>query len=64
LERKFMIGTAARIFGFIYLVVGILGFVPGLSNEAGGTPLLLGLFTAVAAAYFGWAPQMEPVRER
>ncbi len=44
-----MIRTAARVFGIIYLLVGILGFVPGLSqpmNDAtmGGMSLLLGLF--------------------
>lgn len=44
-----MIRNAARIFGGIYLLVGILGFVPGLTAPMpgatmGGMSLLLGLF--------------------
>lgn len=41
-----MIRRAAQIFGAIYLLVGILGFIPALSfgTDAMGMPLLLGLF--------------------
>ncbi|HEY8312555.1 MAG TPA: DUF4383 domain-containing protein [Candidatus Baltobacteraceae bacterium] len=37
---------AARIFGIIYIIVGILGFVPGISppHPAGSPPLVLGQF--------------------
>lgn len=46
------LGMIARIFGIIYLLVGILGFVPGLNHDApdaahlvvGQTTLLLGIF--------------------
>lgn len=34
----------ARIFGFIILAIGILGFVPGLSTGVTGSGLLLGIF--------------------
>ena len=45
-----MTRTAARVFGIVYLLVGILGFVPGLAmpmampQTLGGTMSLLGLF--------------------
>lgn len=41
-----MITRAAQIFGVVYLLVGILGFVPALSwsSDAMGMSLLLGLF--------------------
>lgn len=45
------IGAAARIFGLIYLLVGVLGFVSPLAHPVadaphaiGGTDLLLGFF--------------------
>jgi Domain of unknown function (DUF4383) len=34
----------ARVFGFVALLIGILGFVPGISSGYGGTGLLLGIF--------------------
>jgi hypothetical protein len=36
-----MINTAAKIFGLVFILIGILGFVPGVTNEHG---MLLGLF--------------------
>ncbi len=38
-----MVQTAARIFGIIYLIVGIIGFIPGISPpvSAGAPPLIL-----------------------
>ena len=48
-----MVRTFALVFGLIYLVVGILGFIPGMVHPAHGAPplaveanygLLLGLF--------------------
>lgn len=44
-----MIRTAARVLGAVYLLVGILGFIPGLTTPMaattmGGMSLLLGLF--------------------
>ena len=45
------LGTVARVFGIIYLVVGVLGFVPALAQASGDphvvigtTAYLLGLF--------------------
>jgi len=46
------LGTIARVFGIIYLLVGILGFVPSLAQPSpdsahlvvGTTALLLGIF--------------------
>jgi hypothetical protein len=34
----------ARIFGFVALLIGILGFVPGISSGYSGSGLLLGIF--------------------
>ncbi|MDP9017474.1 MAG: DUF4383 domain-containing protein [Candidatus Eremiobacteraeota bacterium] len=44
-----MVQNAARIFGIVYLLIGVLGFVPGLVTPMsdpgmGGMGLLLGLF--------------------
>lgn len=36
--------TYARIFGFVALLIGILGFVPGISSGGGGSGYLLGIF--------------------
>lgn len=43
-----MVSTAAKVFGIIYILVGILGFVPGISppvpaDVAQAHPLLIGL---------------------
>lgn len=37
-----MTRTAARIFGIIYLLVGILGFIPALLQPADGPHVLIG----------------------
>lgn len=34
----------ARIFGFVALLIGILGFVPGISSGGSGSGFLLGIF--------------------
>lgn len=36
-----MLRTAAKVFGFVFLLIGILGFVPGITNDDGH---LLGIF--------------------
>ena len=36
--------TYARIFGFVALLIGILGFVPGISSGGSGSGYLLGIF--------------------
>jgi hypothetical protein len=41
-----MINTMATIFGIVFLIVGILGFIPGITDETGH---LLGLFHVNAA---------------
>lgn len=35
-----MVRTAAQVFGWVFVLVGILGFVPGITNDG----LLLGIF--------------------
>jgi hypothetical protein len=39
-----MVKTLAILFGLIFLVVGILGFVPAATHEVNGMPMLLGVF--------------------
>lgn len=40
-----MLKKAAMIFGIVFLVIGILGFIPGTTTtDADGTHLLFGLF--------------------
>lgn len=39
-----MAKTAAILFGLVFLVVGILGFVPAATTETNGMPMLLGIF--------------------
>src|ERR1700676_4889595 len=39
-----MVKTAAIIFGLVFLVVGILGFVPACTTDMNGMPMLLGIF--------------------
>lgn len=36
-----MVRTMAQVFGWVFIVIGVLGFVPGVTTEDG---LLLGLF--------------------
>src|ERR1019366_3982447 len=39
-----MVRTAAILFGIVFLVVGILGFVPACTTDMGGMPMLFGIF--------------------
>ena len=39
-----MVKTAAILFGIVFLAVGILGFVPGITTDVNGMPMLLGIF--------------------
>ncbi|PYL96244.1 MAG: DUF4383 domain-containing protein, partial [Verrucomicrobia bacterium] len=32
------------LFGIVFLAVGILGFVPGVTSDVNGMPMLLGIF--------------------
>jgi hypothetical protein len=40
----FMLKTLSMVFGVVFLAVGILGFVPGITSETGGDKFLLGIF--------------------
>jgi hypothetical protein len=44
-----MVKTAAIIFGLVFLVVGILGFVPACTTDVNGMPMLLNTFHVNAA---------------
>jgi hypothetical protein len=44
-----MIKGAAILFGLVFLVVGILGFVPAATTNINGMPMLLGIFHVNAA---------------
>jgi hypothetical protein len=40
-----MVKSLAILFGIVFLVIGILGFVPGITTDTGGgMPMLLGIF--------------------
>ena len=39
-----MVKPAAILFGLVFLVVGILGFVPAVTTNVNGMPMLLGIF--------------------
>jgi len=39
-----MVKTLAILFGLVFLAVGILGFVPGVTTDMNGMPMLLGIF--------------------
>lgn len=39
-----MIKAAAILFGIVFFVVGVLGFVPAITTEMNGMPMLLGIF--------------------
>lgn len=39
-----MVKTAAILFGLVFLVIGILGFVPACTTDLNGMPMLLGIF--------------------
>jgi hypothetical protein len=47
-----MVKTAAFLFGVVFLVVGILGFVPAATPEVNGMPMLLGIFHVNTAHNF------------
>jgi uncharacterized protein DUF4383 len=44
-----MVKSAAILFGLVFLVVGILGFVPAATPATDGMPMLLGIFHVNAA---------------
>jgi hypothetical protein len=44
-----MVKAAAILFGLVFLAVGILGFVPGVTSDVNGMPMLLGIFHVNAA---------------
>jgi len=44
-----MVKTAAILFGIVFLAVGILGFVPAVTTDMNGMPMLLGIFHVNAA---------------
>lgn len=39
-----MVKSLAILFGIVFLVVGILGFVPAATKDMDGMPMLLGIF--------------------
>lgn len=39
-----MIKAAAILFGIVFLIVGALGFVPAVTTQMNGMPMLLGIF--------------------
>jgi hypothetical protein len=39
-----MVKTAAILFGLVFLLIGILGFVPAVTTNVNGMPMLLGIF--------------------
>lgn len=39
-----MVKSLAILFGLIFLVIGILGFVPAATKDVNGMPMLLGIF--------------------
>ena len=39
-----MVKAAAILFGIVFLVVGILGYVPAITPDTNGMPMLLGIF--------------------
>jgi hypothetical protein len=47
-----MVKPAAILFGIVFLAVGILGFVPAVTTDVNGMPMLLGIFHVNAAHNF------------
>jgi len=47
-----MVKGAAILFGIVFLAVGILGFVPAVTTDVNGMPMLLGIFHVNAAHNF------------
>jgi len=39
-----MVKSAAYLFGIVFLAIGILGFVPSITTDVNGMPMLLGIF--------------------
>src|SRR6266436_3742124 len=39
-----MVKTAVILFGLVFLLVGVLGFVPACMKDVNGMPMLLGIF--------------------
>jgi hypothetical protein len=39
-----MVKAAALLFGVVFLLVGILGYVPAVTSDMNGMPMLLGIF--------------------
>ena len=39
-----MVKSFALLFGIVFLVVGILGFLPAATHDVNGMPMLLGIF--------------------
>jgi hypothetical protein len=39
-----MVKTLGMLFGIVFLAVGVLGFVPGVTSVVNGMPMLLGIF--------------------
>ena len=39
-----MVKTLGMLFGIVFLAVGVLGFVPGVTSDVNGMPMLLGIF--------------------
>jgi hypothetical protein len=47
-----MVKPAAILFGIVFLAVGILGFVPAVTSDVNGMPMLLGIFHVNTAHNF------------
>ena len=47
-----MVKSAAILFGIVFLAVGVLGFVPSVTTDVNGMPMLLGIFHVNAAHNF------------
>ena len=43
-QNRTMAKTLALLFGLVFLVIGILGFVPAATHDVDGMPMLLGIF--------------------
>jgi len=50
-----MAKTLGMLFGVVFLAVGILGFVPGVTSDVNGMPMLLGIFLVAAMSGAGAA---------
>src|SRR6266481_5194314 len=50
-----MAKTLGMLFGIVFLAVGILGFVPGVTSDVNGMPMLLAIFLFAAMSSAGAA---------